>query len=64
MKSKKMPTRDTSGNCQGECRDRVHEGEKERQHAIKSEAYSSPNPDSPTWTKDRKDQPGVMGGRV
>jgi hypothetical protein len=61
---KSMPTRDTTGKCKGECRDRVHEGEKERQRDIKSQAYSSPNPDSPTWTKDRKEQPAVWGGRV
>ena len=61
---KSMPTRDTTGKCQGECRDRVHEGEQERQRDIKSQAYSSPSPNSPTWTKDRKEQPAVWGGRV
>ena len=29
-----MPSRDITGNCQGECRDRVFEGEKERQASI------------------------------
>jgi hypothetical protein len=61
---KKMPTRDTTGNCKGECRDRVREGEEERQKGIKKEAYSEPNPNSPSWTKSRKEQPGVHGGRV
>jgi len=61
---KKMPTRDTTGNCEGECRDRVREGEEERQKGIKAEAYSEPSPDSPSWTKKRKEQPGVYGGRV
>jgi len=61
---KKMPTRDTTGKCKGECRDRVREGEEERQQDIKTEAYSEPNPNSPSWTKKRKDQPGVYGGRV
>ena len=28
---KHMPSRDTSGHCRGECRDRVFEGEVERQ---------------------------------
>jgi len=31
---KKMPSRDTTGRCKGECRDRVHEGEVERQNKI------------------------------
>ncbi len=31
---KKMPSRDTTGKCRGECRDRVHEGEVERQNQI------------------------------
>jgi hypothetical protein len=61
---KSMPTRDTTGKCEGECRDRVFEGEKERQRDIKSQSYSSPSPNSPSWTKDRKDQPAVWGGRV
>ena len=61
---KKMPSRDTSGKCQGECRDRVKEGEEERQKKLTSQSYSTPNPNSPTWTKDRNDPPGSMGGRV
>jgi hypothetical protein len=60
----KMPTRDTTGNCEGECRDRVREGEEERQSGIKAEPYSEPSPKSPSWTKKRKEQPGVHGGRV
>jgi hypothetical protein len=61
---KKMPKRDTIGKCEGECRDRVKEGEEERQESIKSKPYSTPSPKSPAWTKKRKEQPGVMGGRV
>ena len=61
---KKMPKRDITGECEGECRDRVLEGEKERQKEIKSKHYSTPSEKSPSWTKDRDDQPGVMGGRV
>ena len=30
-----MPKRDITGNCEGECRDRVKEGEKERHVAFK-----------------------------
>lgn len=59
-----MPTRDTTGKCVGECRDRVFEGEKKRQKEIDAHAYSTPNPRSPDWVKDRTDQPAVWGGRV
>jgi len=64
---RKMPSRDTSGKCRGECRDRVFEGETERQKSInkeKSVSYSSPSGNSPSWTSDRDDPPGSMGGRV
>jgi hypothetical protein len=61
---KKMPRRDTTGKCVGECRDRVREGEKKRQKSIASQPYSEPIPNSPSWTKERKEQPGVFGGRV
>lgn len=59
-----MPKRDTAGKCNGDCRDRVREGEEDQQESIASEAYSQPNPNSPSWTKSRKDQLGVLGGRV
>lgn len=62
--SDQMPTRDTTGKCQGECRDRVREGEEERQESIASQAYNEPSPNSPSWTRSRKEQPGVLGGRV
>jgi hypothetical protein len=62
--SRKMPTRDTTGKCQGECRDRVREGEEERQKSIASKPYSTPDPNSPPWTKRRNEPPGSMGGRV
>ncbi len=61
---KKMPTRDTTGKCRGECRDRVREGEEERQNSIKSKRYNIPSPKSPSWAKRRNEQPGVLGGRV
>lgn len=60
----KMPTRDTTGKCEGECRDRVMEGEKERQREIESQPYDTPSQDSPPWTKRRNAPPGVLGGRV
>ena len=61
---KDIPTRDITGKCEGECRDRVKEGEDERQEDIKAEPHSSPSPDSPSLTKSRKEQPAVWGGRV
>ena len=58
--SKKMPKRDITGKCAGECRDRVKEGEKERQITLEKEgvkatanypkvsgAEKSDNPDNP-----------------
>lgn len=64
VKEKDMPERDTSGKCTGECRDRIREGEEERQRTIVSQPYNEPNPDSPEWTRNRNDQPGVFGGRI
>ena len=61
---KNIPTRDTSGKCKGECRDRVREGEEERQREIASQPYNTPSPNSPSWTQKRTDQPGTLGGRV
>jgi hypothetical protein len=61
---KSMPTRDTTGKCEGECRNRVFEGEIERQKSINTQPYSSPNPNTPDWVKNRTDQPAVWGGRV
>jgi len=62
----KMPSRDISGNCIGECRDRVVEGEAERQEAINqsSKRYDEPAERSPGWASQRNDPPGAMGGRV
>ena len=61
-----MPSRDTTGKCQGECRDRVYEGEEERQAAIdrSGKRYDAPAERSPSWTSKRNDPPGSMGGRV
>jgi hypothetical protein len=61
---KNMPTRDTTGKCEGECRDLVMEGEEERQKEIASQPYDTPFPTSPSWTMRRSEAPGVWGGRV
>ena len=61
----KMPERDITGNCnEGECRDRVAEGNEERQKGIARKHYSTPSEKSPSWTKERDEQPAVWGGRV
>ena len=60
----KIPERDITGNCEGECRDRVAEGNEERQKKIAKKRYSTPAEKSPSWTKKRDEQPAVWGGRV
>ena len=54
---KQMPTRDTTGVCEGECRDRVREGEEERERQIKQEPYSTPASNSPAWAWRRNEPP-------
>ncbi len=63
---KKIPSRDITGKCEGECRDRVFDGEKERQEAIDVSGidYNKPAESSPEWTFRRNDPPGALGGRV
>jgi hypothetical protein len=39
--SKKMPKRDITGKCAGECRDRVKEGENERQNTLEKEGVKA-----------------------
>jgi hypothetical protein len=64
--SKKMPKRDITGKCEGECRDRVEEGEKERQIELKKSGVKAPknypsmpgaekhvNPDNPPAGSER-----------
>jgi hypothetical protein len=63
---KSMPTRDTTGKCKGACRDRVYEGEVDRQGQINAAkmSYSTPAEKSPPWTHHRNEPPGSLGGRV
>ena len=64
--SKKMPKRDVTGKCEGECRDLVGEGEEERQSELKKADVKAPlsypnapgaekhvNPDNPPAGKER-----------
>ena len=64
-KDKNILLRDITGECEGECRDRVREGEFERQHEIDAapfeEIKSYPNV---TWAQTRNEPPGVWGGHV
>jgi hypothetical protein len=57
--------RDRNGNCEGECEDRVRQGQYERQAKINDEPFDSPEsfPSTP-WANSRKEQPGVFGGHV
>ncbi|RJQ86160.1 MAG: hypothetical protein C4519_02310 [Desulfobacteraceae bacterium] len=60
-----MPKRDTQGKCEGECRDRVKEGEEERQAKLSHEDVESPEeyPNAPE-AKKRNEPPGSLGGHV
>lgn len=60
-----MPTRDITGECEGECRDRVKEGEAERQRAIKAQKVETPESyPRADWAKSRNNPPGELGGHV
>jgi hypothetical protein len=62
----KMPKRDITGECdEGECRDRVKEGEKGRQEDLQKENVESTEeyPKAPGAEK-RDNPPGEMGGHV
>ena len=61
----RIPERDITGRCQGECRDRVREGEDERQAQINGDALEAPE-DFPhvQWADQRNAPPGALGGHV
>jgi hypothetical protein len=63
--TEKMPQRDITGDCEGECRDRVKEGEEERQSGLEKENVESPEdyPKAPGAEK-RDNPPGELGGHV
>lgn len=60
-----IPTRDTTGECEGECKDRVLEGEKERQEKIAKSGVKTTEsfPDAP-GAHSRNEPPGYLGGHV
>ena len=57
--------RDITGECQGECRDRVREGEIDRQLAINFSAVEEIEsfPEA-SWAHNRNEAPGMWGGHV
>ena len=57
--------RDITGECEGECRNRIREGEVERQDEIRVSNVEAPGsyPDA-YWSKSRTEPPGVFGGHV
>jgi hypothetical protein len=61
---KKMPSRDTSGHCEGDCRNIVRDGEESRQKKINRYEYSHKSSVSPSWARNRTEQPGFYGGHV
>ena len=57
--------RDITGECEGECRDLVREGEEERQDEILASDVETPEEyPNAKWAKSRNEQPGVWGGHV
>jgi len=60
-----MPKRDLTGECEGECRDRIREGAEERQAEIEGSSVQAPEsfPNAPGATS-RNEPPGLYGGHV
>ena len=60
-----MPKRDITGDCEGDCKDRVLEGQADRQKEIAKSDVESPDsyPNAP-GANSRNDPPGWLGGHV
>jgi len=60
-----IPKRDITGDCEGDCNDRVREGEEERQKEIAKSGVKSADsfPNAP-GADSRNEPPGSMGGHV
>jgi len=57
--------RDITGECEGECRDLVRDGEEERQDEILASDIETPEEyPNAKWARSRDEQPGVWGGHV
>jgi len=61
-----MPKRDVTGECEGECNDRVAELEKEQQKKMDAEGFEHSTAETPTvdHAKSRDNAPGDLGGHV
>ncbi len=60
-----IPKRDITGECEGECQDRVKTGEKERQEKIeKTAAETTESTPKAPGADSRNEPPGSMGGHV
>lgn len=63
--SETMLKRDITGDCEGECRDRVKEGEKERQASLEKSNVKAPEDYPKAPGAERRDNPpGGLGGHV
>lgn len=62
---KRMPTRDTTGKCVGECKDIVGKADKKRQKEIEAMKVETPEsyPSVP-GSFSRNEAPGYLGGHV
>ena len=60
-----IPKRDITGECEGECKDRVYESYKERQAEMKNSDVETPEsfPNAPN-AENRSTPPGALGGHV
>lgn len=60
-----MPKRDITGHCEGDCKDRVREGEEDRQEQIAKSKFKTADsyPNAP-GAKSRNAPPGWLGGHV
>lgn len=62
----KMPERDITGNCEGQCDDRVARMEKDQQRKIDAMGMQRSTAETPSvdHARNRDDTPGSMGGHV
>ena len=61
-----MPTRDTTGNCEGKCTDQVTKMEKDNQDKINQQGLEGSTAHTPSvdHAKSRDRAPGDLGGHV
>jgi len=61
-----MPKRDTTGNCEGECKDQVGDMEKENQEKLDKAGMQGSTEETPSveQAKKRDRAPGDLGGHV